>query len=283
MSHERIFELDKMMPLSKHSFLLITLTTLLSFSSTVNAFGNVNDQLDDSIDLYDHQRFKDAATLLLDLVKAKEFRRLDATEKTLALDHLIFSLIDQGKARDAMHYTKPLLQNAKSAFGKHSEQYVDALLTKALVQYRAGKSSDAIRSAQEMASVLERLGDEYAADLSNARLIPGKIRKREWNKKFLPKDLSDFYTTCEAIQPGDKLPGVSRSMHEYMLVGRDFRPTGRLKKTFRNTYIKHAKENSTDRANRLVYIPDKDHLDHWCVVYPNGGEVDRAVTSPPED
>lgn len=271
------------MSISKLAIASLSLTAALFLSSSALALGNANDQLDDGIDLYDNNRFENAATTLTALVKASEFRRLDATEKSLALTHLMYSLLDQDKAAEALRHSKALLQHAKNGFGKNSEQYVNALFTKTLTQYRAGKSTNAIRTAEQMAYILERLGDEYRSDLSNARLIPSQIRKKDWNKKDLPMDLSDFYTTCEAINPGDMMPEVSRSLHEYEQVGKDYHPKGRLKEKFKTTYIKHARESSSDRAKRMIYIPDEDHLEHWCVIYPDGGQVDRAVTSPPKD
>lgn len=254
-----------------------------SLSTNTFAVSDVNDQLDDGIDLYDDQRYKNSAETLQKLVVAREFRKLDATEKALAITYLMYSLMDQDKPVAAMRYADRLVDVAAAGFGRTSEQYVDALLTKAGAQYRSGKDRDAVRSVQKTITVLERMGDEYSSVLTDVQSIPRQIRQKTWDKENLLKDLSDFYTQCETIKEGDALTKVSRVMQKYALIGKDYKPSGREKRRFKETYIKKARERSEDRANRLIYIPDEDHLDDWCVVYPNAPNVDRAYLVPPKD
>jgi hypothetical protein len=264
-------------------FTLLALVLFWLSLTPALAFNNANDQLDLGIELYDDHRFENAATTLRELVYDRQFRRLDGLEKELALRHLIFSLIEQGENREALKHSSTLLKRAKSDFGNRSIHYVNALLVQAHVQYRLGKTRDTIRNAEKMVAILERLGSDYRDELSDARSIPSQVRKREWDEKRRRTDLSEFYTQCEAIEKDAKLAAAVRSMHEYLLVGKDYRPKGREKTTFKNTYIKHARENSTDRANRIIFIPDKKHAEDWCVIYPDGSLVDRAVTVPPDD
>ncbi len=271
------------MPTKSHLSAVFIFFIALLTSASVAAANNVNDQLDQGIELYDHQRFENAAATLRELVYDRQFRRLDGLEKVLALRHLVFSLVEQGENREALKHSASLIKSAKNDFGRQSIEHVNALLVQAHVQYRMGKSRNAIRNAEKMESILERLGSDYRDELSDARSIPGQIRKREWDDKRRRTDLSEFYTQCEAIENNTPLAASVRSMHEYLLVGKEYRPQGRERSTFKNTYIKHARENSTDRANRLIFIPDKKHREDWCVIYPDGTLVDRAVTVPPED
>ena len=267
----------------KKATLLLALTSIAALPSTAFTYTDYNDQLDDGIDLYDDHRYENATEALQTLVDTKALRRLDSTEKSLALSHLAYSLMQQGKPKKALPSSKALLSHSKYAFGKESEEYVSALYLRARVLYRIGKSADAIRTVNEIASTLERMGPDYSEELNDAKSVPSQIRRKDWNKENLPKDLSDFYTKCESIHSGDKLPVATRTMHEYKLVGKDYKPARKLANKFKNTYIKRARENSKDRANRIIFIPDEKHLDDWCVIYPDGKLVDRAVIVPPED
>jgi len=272
----------KRSPKKKH-FLIAGAIAVSTFITPAFAFNNANDQLDHGIDLYDNQRFENSSDALRALVYDRLFRRLDSLEKALALKHLTYGLMEQGEYREALLHTNSTLRVVKGDYGKQSIQYVDTLLTYAQVQYRMGNNREAIRSAEEMATILERLGSEYSSELDDARTIPSSIRRKSWDDKRLRKDLSDFYTQCETIESGEKLPAASRKMNEYLLVGRQYKPKLREKNKFRDTYIKKARENSSDRKNRLIFIPDEEHIDDWCVIYPDGVLVDRIALAPPED
>lgn len=248
-----------------------------------NATSNANELLDEGIELYDAQRFENAADVLSELINDRAFRRLDGLERELALRYLTYSLSNQDKTKESIKYTKKLLVNSKNEYGKHSENYVDVLLLIAKLQYRLGKERDAIKTVQEMESILERLGDGYHQELADTRGMASQIRKKEWNNERLPKDLSEFYTLCESIENGDKIPSTARLMNDYVLIGKDFKPPHKLSYVFKTTYVKQARENSTDRKNRLIFVPDIKHLDDWCVVYPDGTLVDRAFSVPPKD
>ncbi len=243
---------------------------------------NPNDLLDYSIDLYEDKRYENAADSFSMLVKSRDFRRLDHNEKFIALELLVYSLANQDKARQAVPYSKQLQKVTKSGFGKRSREFAEALYVEAIVQYRIGDERDASRTMYDVAGIYENLGSEYKKEYHEAMQISGKLKFKEWDDKKLPKDLSDFFTTCEEIVADEKLPAVTRRFSDYKLVGRDYKPKGKERRFFKETYIKRARESSTDRANRLVFIPDYEHINDWCVVYPSGTLVDRAVIVPNE-
>jgi len=226
---------------------------------------------------------ENSATALRELVYDRQFRRLDHVEKSIALSHLIFALLEHGETREAMQHTNKLIQQVKSDFGRKSVEHVNALLIKAHTEYRSGMERNALRTVNDVESMLDRLGDGYKDERERARSILVEIRRSHWNAEGLRKDLSDFYTACEAIQSNDKLPAAARAMREYLLVGKQYKPKGRERSAFKNTYVKQVRENSTDRKNRLIFIPDEEHLDHWCVIYPDGNLGDRVAVVPRED
>lgn len=269
--------------LNKKTTMMLSLCVALAANTQAMAYDNPNDTLDGSLELYDDNRFKNSSESLEKLVKSRSFRKLDSMEKSLALTYLIDSKLQQGKARSAMPYATTLLKVSKSGFGELSEEHVDAYYMKAKAQYFMGDERDSARSVESMVNLLDRMGSDYRKAVSNARRLASRVRSNEWKKEDLGKDLSDFYTHCESIEEGMKISVASSSMSDFLRVGSGYKPKGRVKRDFENTYIKHARENSSDRANRLIFIPDTDHLDHWCVVYPGQrGVVDRAVTSPPK-
>lgn len=263
---------------------LVTMVLVLSaVSAPLHAYGNPNDTLDESIDLYESNRFKNASDSLEKLVKSRVFRKLDSLEKSLALSYLIDSKLMQGKARAAMAHTGSLLKVSKSGFGELSEEYVDAHYIKAKVQYHMGDERDSSRTLETMVNILDRMGDDYRKSVQEARKLASRVKSNEWDQEELIKDLSEFYSECESIEDGVRMTIASGAMSEFLLVGSEYKPKGRIKRWYKNTYLKHARENMTDRANRIIYIPDTENLDHWCVVYPGErGLVDRAVTSSPE-
>lgn len=258
------------------------LASLIVSASTL-AYYSPNDALDDGLDLYDDNRYRNASEKLETLVKSRDFRQLDAMEKSLALTYLIKGKIQQGNPRGAMLHAGNLIKLSKRQFGNASIEHADAHYWKAVAQYRMGNGRDAGRSVDSMAQIFERMGDDYRDNVANAWRLASRARSGEWDEDDLPKDLSDFYTSCEAINKGDNLPSATRTMSEFTWIGRDLKPKGSTKRWFERTYIKHARENAKDRANRFIFVPDEDHLDHWCVIYPGQKKlVDRAVTSPPE-
>ncbi len=82
---------------NRKTLLVATFAACLGLSFTVSAYTNVNDTLDDGIDLYDDDRYENASDLLLSLVEDRDFRKLDNHDKTLALSHLAYSLMEQGE------------------------------------------------------------------------------------------------------------------------------------------------------------------------------------------
>jgi len=259
------------------------LIVLLSSCSTAFAYTNPNDALDDGIELYDDSRYKDAADTLNELVKSRNYRQLDYSEKALALTYLVESNMARGEPRAAKPYANDLVKITKKGFGEFSEEHADAYYTKAKLEYRLGNERDSARSVDTMASIYERMGDEYRNAVRDSRALASRVRAAEWDEDDLDMDMSEFYSTCESIGKGELVRRAMAMMSDYVAVGTDYRPTGRTKRWFENTRIKHARESATERATRIVFVPTKDHLDHWCAVYPNGTTVKKVVLSPPED
>ena len=124
---------------------------------------------------------------------------------------------------------------------------------------------------------------DYRDELYSIRHLVSNMRKVNLEEGELPVDLSDFYTACESIGGETYLARVDSIMSDYKQIGRDIKPDYKQAQYFKNTYLQHARESSRDRKTRIIYVPDADHLDDWCVVYPDNKHIDRVIISAEND
>lgn len=264
--------------LSAFVFVLMALPAL-SIASTANPTVT----LDYGLDLYEDNRYKNAETALLSLLKASSFRKLDSSQRSLVYAHIAYSKINRGKERDSIKYIDKALAQTKREFGERSLPYLHHLRTKALAYYWSNNRRKAVRIGESMIDTLERMDGDYRDELQKVRMMVSDMRKINLQEGDLPLDLSDFYTDCESISDERYLARVDSIMHEYKQIGRDIKPDARQKRYFKNTYLKNARESSKDRKSRIIYVPDDEHMDDWCVIYPDKRDVDRVITSASND
>jgi len=267
----------------KKTTVCLGLMVLLGAYSSANASLDPNDALDDSIELFEDYRFEDAADKLTELVKSRDYRRLDSSEKVTSLTYLVESNLARGEPRVAKNYVNDLVKTSKNGFGEHSEEHADAYYLLAKLQYRLGNERDSARAVDTMAQIFERMGDDYRKAVRESRSLASRVRAAEWDEDNLSMDMSEFYSACESIGKGEPVRQALAAMSDYVVVGTDYKPTGRTQRFFENTRIKHARESGSDRENRIVIIPKKDYPKHWCAVYPDGKVVKKVVIAPPED
>lgn len=239
--------------------------------------------LDHGLDLFDDHRFQNAEEALLKLERMTTFRRLDRSQQTLVYSHISYSMINRGKERDSLPYIDKALRTTKLEFGERSLRYLDHLQTKAIALYWADQRRKAVRVGEDMLHILERMGEDYRSEQRDVRHLIANMRKVELEEGDLPLDLSDFYSDCESIDQAMPLSTMRALMNDYQLVGSDFKPNYKQAQYFKTAYLKNARESSTDRRNRLIYIPDEDHQDDWCVIYPQDRQVDRVILSASSD
>ncbi len=269
---------------SLNAVLSAILIVLVSLPATSFAGkGSPTAALDYGLDLFDDDRYKNAEKALLELLGSTGFRRLDTSQRSLVYAHIAYSKINRGKERESLKYIDKALAETKREFGKRSMQYVGHLRTKALALYWADDRRKAVRVGESMLDILERMDGDYRDEQYRVRHMVADMRKINLEEGELPDDLSDFYTACESINSAQYLAKVDSIMNDYELIGRDFKPDYKQSRYFKNTYIKSARESSSDRRNRIIYIPDEDHLDDWCVIYPDDLLVDRVIISASDD
>lgn len=236
--------------------------------------------LEDGMELFEDKRFQNAQDALINLSASTAFRRLDAAQKTLAYSHIAYAMINRGNDMASVKYIDSALKYAKMEFGERSMAYLDHMHTKVIALYWANKRNDAVRVAQKMESILERMGrEDYADEIGDVQSMISQLKRVSLKEPELPTDLSDFYTQCESISADITLVRANAIMGDFLLVGEGFKPSYKQSDYFKNTYLVKAKESSSDRRNRMIYIPDDEHLQDWCVVYRDGKNVDRAVVS----
>ena len=259
---------------------------LLHFSLQSPGYGQVSDpteSLDKGLDQFEDHRYKNAENTLLELAGDSAFRRLDYSQRSLVYSHIAYSKINRGKELESIPYLDKALSVTRRESGERSMPYLDHMRSKSIALYWADKRRDAIRVGENMLGILERMGDDYRDEHAQVRRLITRMKKIDLEEGELPEDLSDFYTDCESIEKLDSLTRVNSIMNDYLLVGTDFTPGYKQASYFKNAYLKHARESSQDRRTRIIYVPDKQHLDFWCVIYPDGKRVGRTVTSTKND
>ena len=259
--------------------LILIFAPFSSFASKLDP----TESLDYGLDLYEDSRYQNAETALLELLKSSAFRRLDRSQQALAYAHIAYSKIKRGEEKASISYIDKALAQAKREFGKQSLPYLDHLRTKAIALYWSGDRRNAFRTVEDVLAILERMEGDYRDEKGRIKLLEGDMRKSNLDENELPLDLSDFYTACESIDDNQYLAKAGMVMKDYKLIGKDIKPDYKKSQYFKNTYLKHARESSKDRKNRMIYVPDKDHLDEWCVIYPDKKSIDRVVISTSDD
>jgi len=255
---------------------------VFSLPVTVSA-GNPTAALDYGLDLFDDNRYRNAEIALLSLLRDSSFRRLDGSQRTLVYSHIAYSMINRGKERASIQYIDKALAQTKREFGEKSLPYIGHLRTKALAYYWSDDRRKAVRIGESMIDTLERMDGDYRDELYRIRAMVSNMRKVNLEEGELPVDLSDFYTACESIENETYLARVDSIMSDYKQIGRDIKPDYKKARYFKNTYLKNARESSRDRKTRIIYVPDADHLDDWCVVYPDSKHIDRVIISASND
>lgn len=260
------------------------LCTVFCMPTTATAQSNdPSALLDYGLDLFEDNRYKNAEEALQALERKSSFRRLDRSQQTLVYTHISYSMINRGKEKASLPYIDKALRTTKQEFGEQSLRYIDHLQTKAIALYWADDRRKAVRVAEKMSHLLERMGDDYRSEQRDVRHMISQMQKVELEEGDLPLDLSDFYTDCESIDRAMPLNKMRTLMNDYQLVGTDYKPGYKQAQYFKTAYLKHARESSKDRRNRLIYIPDTDHQDDWCVIYPQDRQVDRVILSASSD
>jgi len=239
--------------------------------------------LDHGLDLFEDSRYRDAEMALLDLLKSSTFKQLDRSQRSLVYSHIAYSKINRGKEKESLRYLDKALTQSKREFGERSLPYLDHLRTKAIALYWADDRREALRTGEKILNILERMNGDYRNEKQNIKHMIADMRKTNLEEGELPLDLSDFFSDCESIDSDIFLTNVNSIMNNYQLIGKDIRPNYKENQFFKNAYIKGARESSQDRKNRIVYVPDKDHMDDWCVIYPDKKRVDRAIISASND
>lgn len=239
--------------------------------------------LDYGLDLFDDKRYQNAEDALRKLERMTSFRRLDNSQQSLVYSHIAYSKINRGQEKDSLPYIDKAMRSTKREFGEQSLRYLQHMETKAIALYWADQRRKAARVGEDMLYILERMGDDYRSEQREVRRMIAAMRKVELEEGELPLDLSDFYSDCESIDRSMSLSKMRAVMNEHQLVGSDFKPDYKQAQYFKNAYLKNARESSKDRRNRLIYIPDEDHQEDWCVIYPEDRQVDRVILSASSD
>ena len=258
----------------------------ISLSLSTPSFGSRIDpsaSLDYGLDLFEDKRYKNAETALMDMLEYSTFKQLDSSQRTMVYAHIAYSKINRGKEKESLMYIDKALAQTKREFGERSMRYIDHLKTKALALYWADQRHKAVRIGEKILTILERMDGDYRDEKRAFRYMISNMQKVNLEEGDLPVDLSDFYTDCESITSTNYLAKVDSIMNDYQLIGRDFKPNNKQSQYFKNTYIKHARESSKDRRSRIIFVPDDQHLEDWCVIYPDKNMVGRVVISHSND
>lgn len=261
---------------------VIFLCTFLPATS-YGQHNNPTDSLDYGLDLYEDQRYKNAEKALLELVSSSAFRKLDSSQRSLVYSHIAYSKINRGKEKESLPYIEKAMAASKREFGERSLRYLHHMRTKAIAIYWTNDRRKAARVGKNMIKILERMGDDYRSEQADVRRMVTMMERSNMEEIEIPVDLSDFYTDCESINSMSYLASLDSTMHAYKLIGKDIKPKYKKAQYFKNAYLKNVRESSKERKSRLIFVPDDEHMDDWCVIYPQGNRVARIAIATSED
>jgi len=169
---------------------------------------------------------------------------------------------------------------ARELHGENSSEFAATLAGLAEAYYRSGDVQKAKRYVDEAISGLS-VHDEEGEYLELAKQNLKKYSKGPFDDSQLPTDLSNFYSRCESIKPGDNEFSVDRAMTQFVELDVDYKPEG-----FWGAMFEVAAQGPDGKARqgdnyRRIFLPSTNEELHQelCVVDQRSGVVVNADNS----
>ena len=209
---------------SKYVLCCLLLLPLLTVQASDDVFGQLI-EMRQAANLFHQKRYKDSVEAFEPIYKdlqAQEPRNLKNISNVL-------NFLAQGKSFLGLHgetleLMKERLSIADQMFGEQSEEYSSVMAALAEARYRDGDTAGARKTILVAIEGLEANAAKDSDYLQLARINLEKYENGPFDNSDLPVDLSEFYSRCESIIPGENENSVSMKMGSFVELGIDYEP-----------------------------------------------------------
>ncbi len=206
------------------ALLCLLLAPVVSVDASEDVFAQLI-EMRQAADLFHKKRYKDSVEAF-DLI----YQDLHAEdERDLNRLSTVLNFLAQGRSFLGQHAATLELMNerlsiAKEMFGEKSEEYSSILAAVAEAHFRNGDTETAKSVITLAIQGLEKNAQEDSDYLGLARINLEKYSNGNFDEASLPVDLSEFYSRCESIIPGESEDSVSLKMSSFLELGVDYQP-----------------------------------------------------------
>jgi len=235
-------------------------------------------------------RFRDAEKLLLPVYQETRALAEQHPDQTIkVLEMLATSRSQQGKHDSVVDLLLEQHRFIATHYHEHGAAFAASLARLAEAHYRDGQKYNAIEFVQRSFEIYQKLNPAPQDTLKTLRGNLAQYRIAPFSEKFLPRDLSEFYTRCERLQRVNSTDNVTAIMREFVEVGVDYHPSGSWDQYFKLLRQSGSQAGVTpfERADsaqvskqRRIFLPDRSlwQRDELCIVDVADGVVVNAMT-----
>lgn len=232
--------------------------------------------------LYHQQRYQDAVDIFEPI-----YQELNSAE-TPNLHHLskVLNFLAQSKSflgehEETLGLMEQRLSIARKLHGEHSEEYASVLAAVAEARYRNGDVAGARETVTKAIAGLHERANADSEYLQLAQQNFEKYASGKFSNSELPADLSQFYTRCESIVPGESEDSVSVKMGSFAELGVDYQPEGFWAAMFEIAVMGPDGDAREGDKFRRIFLPGTEEAlrQEVCVVDQRSGVVTSAEDS----
>ncbi len=232
--------------------------------------------------LFHQQRYQDAVDVFdpiyQELISAKT---RDLQRLSTVLNFLAQSKSFLGENKETLELMQHRLSIASELYGEQSEEYFSVLAAVAEARYRYG---DVVGARETVSNAIDGLGVSANKDSEYLELAQQNLAKYtsgQFSSSELPVDLSQFYTRCESIVPGESEDSVSLKMGGFAELGVDYKPEGFWAAMFEIAVMGPDGDAREGDNFRRIFLPGTDEAlrQEICVVDQRSGVVTSAEDS----
>lgn len=258
----------------------LLLMSLSSVRASEAVFGQLV-EMRQAANLFHQKRYQDSVDAFEPIyqdLKSQEHQNLHRISSVL-------NFLAQGKSFLGLH-TETLdlmierLVIAKQMFGEQSEEYSSVQAAVAEARYRSGDTEAARQTILQAIEGLKKHAAKDSEYMELALINLEKYSKGEFEAD-LPADLSEFYSRCESIIPGENENSVSMKMGAFLELGIDYQPEDFWAAMFEIAAMGPDGTAREGNNYRRIFIPSTDEAvrAEVCVVDQRSGIVISAENS----
>lgn len=267
--------------LHKYALCFFLLLPLFPVQASDDVFGQLI-EMRLAANLFHQKRYQDSVDAFEPI-----YRDLQAEDnRNLKNISNVLNFLAQGKSflgqhAETLELMKERLSIAKQMFGEQSEEYSSVMAALAEARYRDGDTAGARKTILVAIEGLEKNAAEDSEYLKLARINLEKYENRQFDDADLPVDLSEFYSRCESIIPGENEDSVSMKMGSFVELGIDYHPEDFWAAMFEIAAMGPDGDAREGNNYRRIFIPGTEEVlrVEVCVVDQRSGIVINAENS----